>query len=140
MADPTPDEVHAALAVLAAAEAAREAALVPPPLVAAVEVAPIVVLPAPEPVLPVVEPEVPAAVVAPVVESAVIADVPAPVVAPVPPQAAAALATLVSTYAEFSARLAGLSLVGLSEHDARQLIASQYERLLNAARRQNLIP
>ena len=33
MADPTPAEVHAALAVLAAAEAAREAHVEPPPVV-----------------------------------------------------------------------------------------------------------
>jgi hypothetical protein len=71
--------------------------------------------------------------------------VPAAVVPAAPTQPVNALAALdadVATYSEVASRLSSLrsSLVGLSEHDARQLHAANYAKVLSTMRKQNLLP
>ena len=126
MADPTAAEVQAALAILAAAEAAREAAI-------KVAVPPVVVAPVVVPVAPVsAAPEVPVVLTVP----------PVPAAPTQPVNALAALDADVATYSEVASRLSSLrsSLVGLSEHDARQLHAANYAKVLSTMRKQNLLP
>jgi hypothetical protein len=145
MADPTPAEVQAALAILAAAEAAREAAntIVMKPVPATSHVAPAVSTP--------VSPAAATATSAPVPVVAITGSPPA--VAPTAPASTAPASIMptattavldadVSTYLDIVTSLRSFrsTLLGVSEHEARQAYNAHYSKLIDTARKQNLIP